>query len=282
MNDAQETKMRRTAKDSVFADLFSDPKYLLQLYQALHPEDAAASEKDITDVTIKEVLADHQYNDLGFLVGNTLLVLLEAQSTWSPNIVIRILMYLMRTYSDYCTKNGLDLYSGSRVELPKPELYVIYTGERRDKPEYLTLKDGIFGGQDVCVDARVKVIYDGRHGDIIHQYVTFAKVATEQAKKYDWSHKAVEETIRICMDENVLAEYLQERRVEVMDIMTALFDQEEVTRRYHARIRREIKAEMEAKVKANARAMLADGVPVANVAKWTGLDVKEVEALAKI
>ena len=28
-----------TAKDSVFTSLFREPKYLLQLYQALHPED---------------------------------------------------------------------------------------------------------------------------------------------------------------------------------------------------------------------------------------------------
>ena len=30
---------KHTAKDSVFCDLFKIPKYLLQLYQALHPED---------------------------------------------------------------------------------------------------------------------------------------------------------------------------------------------------------------------------------------------------
>lgn len=34
---------KRTAKDSVFTDLFGIPKYLLQLYQALHPEDKETS-----------------------------------------------------------------------------------------------------------------------------------------------------------------------------------------------------------------------------------------------
>ena len=36
-----------TAKDSVFTSLFREPKYLLQLYQALHPEDHEATEDSI-------------------------------------------------------------------------------------------------------------------------------------------------------------------------------------------------------------------------------------------
>jgi hypothetical protein len=40
-----------TAKDSVFTSLFREPKYLLQLYQALHPEDHEATEDSIKNVT---------------------------------------------------------------------------------------------------------------------------------------------------------------------------------------------------------------------------------------
>ena len=47
-----------TAKDSVFTNLFSDPKYLLQLYRALHPEDLAATEESISNVTIQNILLD--------------------------------------------------------------------------------------------------------------------------------------------------------------------------------------------------------------------------------
>ena len=39
-------------------------------------------------------------------------------------------------------------------------------------------------------------------------------------------------TLRICRDRNILVECLKEREAEVMSIMEALFDQEEVTRRY--------------------------------------------------
>lgn len=78
---AQEVKAKRTAKNSVFLDLFQDKKNLLALYKTLHPEDADATEDLLDIVTIDNVLTDNLYNDLGIMVGNNkLLLLLEAQS----------------------------------------------------------------------------------------------------------------------------------------------------------------------------------------------------------
>lgn len=48
----QEIKAKRTAKNSVFLDLFQNKSYLLKLYKTLHPEDIAATEDSLTDVTI--------------------------------------------------------------------------------------------------------------------------------------------------------------------------------------------------------------------------------------
>lgn len=267
--------IKRTVKDSVFTNLFADTKYLIKLYRALHPEDKKTQEKDIENVTIKNILTDQQYNDLGFRIGNTILLLLEVQSTWTVNIIIRIMMYLMQTYNDYCTENGLDLYGSKKVELPKPELYVIFTGERKDRPEYISLKDEFWGG-DAVVDAKIKVIYDGQPGDIINQYVTFTRVANDQMKKYGRTQKAAEQTIRICVSEDVLADYLKEKEVEVMDIMTALFDEEEVTRRYGLRMQRENSEKI-------ARTMLEKGrMSIDEISEYTGLSVSEIEKLANL
>ena len=60
----QEAKL--TIRDSVFSDLFRDKRYLLKLYQALHPEDTETTEDDLVDVTIQNVLTNDLYNDLGF------------------------------------------------------------------------------------------------------------------------------------------------------------------------------------------------------------------------
>ena len=90
--DTQEVKAKRTAKNSVFLDLFQNKSYLLKLYQTLHPEDKEATEESLTDVTIENVLTDNLYNDLGFIVHNKLMILVEAQSTWTMNILVRILL----------------------------------------------------------------------------------------------------------------------------------------------------------------------------------------------
>jgi len=72
---------KRTAKNSVFLDLFQNKKNLLALYKTLHPEDTDTTEDTLDIVTIDNVLTDNLYNDLGIMVGNNkLLLLLEAQS----------------------------------------------------------------------------------------------------------------------------------------------------------------------------------------------------------
>lgn len=43
--DDNEPTTKWVAKASVFTDLFSDPTYTLQLYQALHPDDTTTTEK---------------------------------------------------------------------------------------------------------------------------------------------------------------------------------------------------------------------------------------------
>ena len=68
-------KIRRKVKDTVFTDLFGNPKYLLQLYQTLHPEDIETTEEGLKYVTLEPVIVDGIYNDLGFMVNNRLMVL---------------------------------------------------------------------------------------------------------------------------------------------------------------------------------------------------------------
>lgn len=206
---------KRKIKDSVFTNLFQDKKYLLQLYKALHPEDRNVTEDEIADVTIKHVLVDADYNDLGFSVGNRLMILVESQSTWTLNIIIRALMYLIQTYHDYFKRTNQNLYGSKKVNMPTPELYVIFTGERKNIPDTISLREEFFGGAEIAIDAEVKVLYQENRKDIIGQYIIFSKIYNEQRKLYGNTKQAVTETIRICKDRNVLKEYLINREVEV-------------------------------------------------------------------
>ncbi len=229
-----EIKVKRTVKDSVFTDLFRNKSNLLKLYQALHPEDTEVTEDSLTHVTIVNVLTDNLYNDLGFLVGERLIILVEAQSTWTVNILIRIVIYLAKTYHEYFRDAKRSLYEGKKVKIPKPELYVIYTGERGNKPDTISLSEEFFGGEESAVEVKAKIIYEGETDNIINQYIIFCKVYTEQVKRYGLTREAVVETIRICKDRNVLREYLASREKEAVTLMMSIFSQEEAVDMYVA------------------------------------------------
>ena len=197
------------------------------------------TEDMLQDITINNVLVDDLYNDLGFSIGDKLIVLVEAQSTFSYNIVIRALMYLVQTYHEYFARTDQDLYGTRKATMPKPELYVIYTGERQSKPEDISLSKDFFAQENPAIDARVKVIYDGMEGDIIYQYIMFAKTYDGQRKKYGRTEKAIRETIRICKDRNLLKEYLESREKEVVTMMMTLYDEEQIMKAYTKRVQEE-------------------------------------------
>lgn len=246
-------KPKRNAKDTVFTSLFRDKEYLLQLYQALHPEDTQTGQEDLTIITLENIMAGGIYNDLGFQLGDRIIFLIEAQSTWTENILVRVLMYLAKSYQDFIIRTKQDMYGSRKVALPKPELYVIYTGSRAAKPETISFAESFFAGQDCCMDIKVKMIYDGQAGDIINQYVTFTKVFDGQVKEYGLVDMAVRETIRICRGRNVLKKYLESRESEVVDIMLTLFSQEEI---WDMHVESQKK---EAAKEASIRTMIEDG-----------------------
>ena len=220
-----EEKLNRNIKDSVFCNLFSRPEYLLQLYRALHPEDTETGMEDITLVTLSRVVAKAMYNDLGFLAGNRLMILVEAQSTWSENILVRFLIYLGETYHRYVEQNGLNLYSSAKVSLPIPELYVVFTGGRKDMPETISLRHSFFGDETGSVEVKARVIYGSQSSDIINQYITFAKVFDRQRRLYlGDAQRAIRETIRICKEQDVLKAYLEQE--EAAAVMFTLADQD--------------------------------------------------------
>lgn len=271
----QKEVMKRTIKDSVFADLFQDKKYLLQLYKALHPEDTDVTEDDLNDITIKNVLTDNIYNDLGFTVGDKLMILVEAQSSvWTVNIIVRALMYLAQTWHDYFERTKQNLYKSKKVQMPMPEIYVIFTGERKTRPSEISLSQGFFDGKECGIDVRVKMIYDGKEGDIINQYVLFTKICNEQMKEHGRTRKAVMEAIRICKDRDVLREYLSNRESEVVSIMMVLYDEEEIMRSYVESERHD------EKIETAKRLLQMQKLANDDIAAGSGLTIEEVEKLA--
>ncbi len=239
---------KRTVKDTVFRDLFSRPRYLLQLYRALHPEDNDIAEQDLKIVTLQNILVN------GIIAKDRLLILVEAQSTWSPNIIIRSLLYLMSTYQEYFNNNDILLYGAKTIKMPKPELFVVYTQKKGNHPEVISFKEVFFPDEPCCIDAKAKVIYADSSDTIINQYIDFCIVLNKQVRQHGLTLTAIKNTIKICKDNNTLKEYLEHRETEVEGIMLTLFDQDRITELYHKEIAAEAKAEGWAEGRAEGKA----------------------------
>ena len=268
-----EVVAKRTAKNSVFLDLFQNRSYLLKLYKTLHPEDNSATEDSLTDVTIENVLTDNLYNDLGFIVNNKLMIIIEAQSTWTMNILVRVLLYLAQSYHEYFQRTSQNYYKSKKVKIPKPELYVIFTGNKGRKPDKISLSKEFFEGADIDIEIKAKVIYESDTDDIINQYIIFCKVFNEQTRQYGMTRKAVTETIRICKDRNVLREYLAQREKEVVTIMMSLFDEEQIMKSF-------IRSERhDADVETAKRLLKMGKLSFEEIASGTGLTIEEVEEI---
>ena len=279
MLETSEDKINRNIKDSVFCDLFGRQEYLYQLYQVLHPEDTENGPDDLTIVTLSRTIARNIYNDLGFLVGNRLMVLVEAQSTWSENILVRFLMYLGETYRRYLKTNGFRIYDEKNVQIPKPELYVVFTGERNERPETISLRECFFHGEECCVNVEAKVIYDSKQGDIINQYITFSKVFDEQYRMYpDDRAKAIQETIRICKEKGVLKAYLE--REEAAAVMFTFADQVDAMNEALTteRAEGEIKGDRQ-RMEEDAKGMYAEGIKPDVIARIQKVSVDVIERI---
>ena len=228
--------LNRKSKDSVFVKFFSYIKNVKQLYEEFHPEITDLTEDDIQIQTLDSAIVNTIYNDLGFIVKDKFVMLVEAQSSWNPNIALRMLFYLNETFRRYLTDTKQSEHSNSKVKLPTPEMYVIYTGDGV-KPETVSLSEEFFDGNP-DIELRVKVLSQ-INTTLAGQYIGFCKVFDTQRKLYENGILAAKETYRICIEKGYLIEFMKDHEKEVIDMMTQLFDEETMRKQYDIASRRE-------------------------------------------
>ena len=143
----RETIPSRTYKATVFAMLFQDKEHLLELYNAV-------SGKHYTDPEMLEIntLENAIYmamkNDLSFII-DARLSLYEHQSTYSPNLPFRFLLYIANLFSSM-TKDS-NLYGTKPIELPSPRFIVFYNGlEEQPDRKILRLSD-LYTIKEECI-----------------------------------------------------------------------------------------------------------------------------------
>ena len=115
----------RIYKARIFEMLFSDKKELLGLYNATRKTNY--TDPELLEInTLENAIYMAMHNDISFIIDSRL-SLYEHQSTYSPNLPLRYLMYISDLYS-VLTKDE-NLYGRKAIKIPIPYFVIFYNGE---------------------------------------------------------------------------------------------------------------------------------------------------------
>ena len=135
---SDEIRPEKKHKDTIFRLLFSEPRRAVELYNAVTGEDLPL-DTELTYTTLTNAIYIDRKNDLGFVINNRHLVLVECQSTVNMNIPLRCLGYVSRTLENLAGNENL--YGSRLIKFPAPEFYVFYVGSANWDVKHLKLSD---------------------------------------------------------------------------------------------------------------------------------------------
>ena len=287
---SNKNKPNYTLRDSLFIDLFSDKMRLIQLYKSLIDDQRQINPEDIEILTIQNIILRGIYNDLGFRVKDEIIILMEAQTTYTTNIVLRILFYLSETLKNYIidsseNKNLNELYNTKPRIIPKIKLFVVYTGDKMMQDHNLHLKDVMVENDIISdIDMKVRVLCTGNKKSILGQYILFTQIYSKQKKECKDIETAVKNTIEICMNDEILKEYLDYRKMEVQEMITAFTTQEEA---FESFLKDEVKAgekrgEKRGEEKGKIDTLInffKNGIGLDVISKGLGMSIDEVKSI---
>lgn len=184
--------VNREYKDRLFNFIFGhedNRAWTLSVYNAVNG--TSYTDPELIQInTIKDVLYLGMHNDVSFLIAGEV-NLYEQQSTFNPNMPLRLLQYLGNLYEKYVTENNLNKYGSERIDLPVPKLVVFYNGEKEQPDELmLRLSDAFPEGADADVEVRVRMlnINHGRNSKLLN--------ACQPLKEYSWLMNRIRDNIR--------------------------------------------------------------------------------------
>ena len=220
----------RNYKSSLFTMVFSDRKELLGLYNAV----SGKQYKDpgaLNVNTLENAIYMAIKNDLSFVIDSRL-SLYEHQSTYSPNLPLRMLLYLADLYADL-TKNE-NLYGRKKVMLPPPQFIIFYNGEEKQPDRRILKLSDLYEVEEeeykLELEAVMLNINAGHNPELMRACKTLADYAQYTARIRRYAAKmpieeAVERTITECIREGILEDFLRKYRAEAKRMSIYEYDQ---------------------------------------------------------
>ncbi len=231
----QEVYVNRQYKDRLFKFVFKEKEDLLQLYNAINGTDYNNPE-DIEVNTLEDVIYMGMKNDISFLLTDVL-NLYEHQSTFSPNLPLRGLLYFARLYQKIIG-NEKKVYSTKLIELPYPQFVVFYNGTTEEpERQVLELSDAFpswLQKENAAINCKAVVlnINLGYNKEVMEkckklkeyaQYI--ARVRTFLDDGFD-IETAIDRATDECIAEGILEQILRDNRGEVRSMLLTQYDEQ--------------------------------------------------------
>ena len=233
--DREYPKNNREYKSSVFCKLFSNPKELLELYNALN----GTSYQDPSELeiyTVESTVYITRRDDVAFII-DFVLNIYEHQSTINPNMPLRGLLHFAQEYNKYVESNQINLYKRTLQKIPTPKFVIFYNGEAEQPDRKVLRLSEAFENKDQkgCLECEA-ILININYGQnkellekckILKEYAIFVEIVRKYMKQNpDNPKKAFHEAIEECINNNILRDFLISQRAEVLELMLNTFHRE--------------------------------------------------------
>ena len=228
---------KRNYKDSLFWHIFNHKARLRNLYEALSGRKVNAS--DIRINTLRGTFFNGVKNDISFQIKGRLVVLIEQQSSWNPNMPLRFLWYLAKLYRRQVPRDMQ--YHIKLVPLETPVFYVLYNGRETEPPyQVLRLEDAFeetpVGDSLLRLDVPCYNVNATPGNELLEKcyelrsYSVFVAKVREGRDSGMTLDDAIIAAIHYCINQDLMADYFKENESEVLDMVSTKWDWNEALR----------------------------------------------------
>ena len=173
-------------------------------------------------------------NDLSFMVANRL-NLYEHQSTYSPNMPLRGLIYFARQYERIVAEEQENLYGTKLVTIPTPEFVIFYNGTKAQPDQMeLFLSDAFADGRGKgCLECKATMlnINRGHNQELMEkcrrlwEYSEFIAEVNDNLDKGYHLQRAITVAMNSCIERGVLEDVLLANKAEVMGMLLTEYNE---------------------------------------------------------
>ena len=229
--------INRNYKDRLFIFLFGKEErkdFTLQLYNALNNTNYTNID-DLSFNTLENIIYIKMKNDVSYVINNQINVY-EHQSSFNPNMPLRMLLYISDLYSKELISEYNSLYSSVQLKIKEPNFIVFYNGSERKEEKIIMKLSDMYEDRKNEAKLELKVtmlnINYGKNQDILskckplEEYSYFVDEIRKAHGTGANMAEAVEGAIMKLPEDSIIQPLLRENRAEVIDMILEEYDEE--------------------------------------------------------